>query len=181
MIKINANSKLFHFQRLMPVTLSPGRLRLAPGRPLAGPLPVNTSVSSTANAGRSPPPATNQHANPDERASRLLDGPKVGLVGHLQRRTRHVFLLAGGRMVTSTELVARCYPRTGGAGQSWRYARVRRAAERWATRVGRLEHQQGRPWLWAPKPELMELIRGGKSIPGASQLASPPADRTDKP
>ena len=116
----------------------------------------------------------------DERASRLLSKAVNGAIGHIQRAVRRSFIIAGGAALTTGELARQAYPRVTRL-KNWHRLRVREAAPRFAVPLGRAKVGRGRPVIWRPKAELMALIRRGKSIPGASQLASPPADSADKP
>jgi hypothetical protein len=77
--------------------------------------------------------------------------PPLNRVGHIQRQVRRAFIACRGSPLSTSELARRCYPRLAGINQSWRWAQIRKAASRWAVRIGRSERGTGRPVIWAPK------------------------------
>jgi hypothetical protein len=68
-------------------------------------------------------------------------------IGHVQRRVKRGFIASAGKPVTTGELIRRAYPRQT-KFESWQYAQVRQAAERWAKRIGTVG--RGGAILWAP-------------------------------
>jgi hypothetical protein len=78
--------------------------------------------------------------------------------GRLKSRVRWAFRLSGGEPLTTTELVKRCYWGVNFQGEkikSWHRTNVSRVADLLAFRIGRAT-SQGRPIMWAPRPELMQ-------------------------
>jgi hypothetical protein len=78
--------------------------------------------------------------------------------GRLKRKVRRAFLWSGGKPVTTTELVKRCYWSVNFQGEeikSWHRTNVSRVADLLAIRIGRAM-SQGRPIMWSPRPELMQ-------------------------
>src|SRR5215472_3103108 len=76
-------------------------------------------------------------------------------IGHVQRQVRRCFVAAGGRPLTTGELIRWTYPRQT-KFESWQYAQARLSAERWAVRVGTAG--RGAAILWSPNDELSRLI-----------------------
>jgi hypothetical protein len=78
--------------------------------------------------------------------------------GRLKRKVRRAFLWSGGKPLTTTELVKRCYWSVNFQGEeikSWHRTNVSRVADLLAIRIGRAT-SQGRPIIWSPRPELMQ-------------------------
>jgi hypothetical protein len=76
--------------------------------------------------------------------------------GRLKRQVRTTFRLYG-RPLSTTELVRHCYWSANFEGiKSWHRANVTRVANLLAIRIGRAT-SQGRPIMWSPRPELMQV------------------------
>jgi hypothetical protein len=78
-------------------------------------------------------------------------------VGKLQRATRRALAYADGEAITG-DILRHAFPRLM-RFEPWRYQDARRAAVRFAIRVGR-STGKGRPAMWVPRPELRRLIKG---------------------
>jgi hypothetical protein len=74
--------------------------------------------------------------------------------GYRQRAIRRQFIALHGATVTTRDLLLAAYPRlvVGEHVPDWQWTKVRRAAERWAVRVGR----RSRPLKWRARPEALE-------------------------
>jgi hypothetical protein len=74
--------------------------------------------------------------------------------GARQRGVRRLFIVLDGGTATTRDLYLAAYPRLDPSERvpGWRWNKVRRAAERWAVRVGR----RSRPLLWRAKPEVFK-------------------------
>ena len=84
--------------------------------------------------------------------------------GRLKKKIRWAFWWSGGKPLTTTELVERCYWSVnfqGGKIKSWHRTNVSRVADLLAIRVGRAT-SQGRPIMWSPRPELMQNQLGAR-------------------
>jgi hypothetical protein len=79
-------------------------------------------------------------------------------VGKLQRATRRAFAYSNGEVITTADILRHAFPRLT-RFEPWRYQDARRAALRFAVRVGR-SSGKGRPVVWRPTPTLLALIRG---------------------
>jgi len=78
--------------------------------------------------------------------------------GRLKKKIRWAFWWSGGKPLTTTELVERCYWSVNLQHQrieSWHRTNVSRVADLLAIRIGRAP-SQGRPIMWSPRPELMQ-------------------------
>ena len=76
--------------------------------------------------------------------------------GRLKSQVRFAFCMSGGKPLTTTELVKRCYWVVNLRGEeikSWHRANVIRAADLVAIRIGRAT-SQGRPVIWAYRKPL---------------------------
>jgi hypothetical protein len=71
-------------------------------------------------------------------------------VGRLRRCIKRAFIVSDGRPLTTSEILARAYPRRTHypCGLRWR---LRLALLREAELIGRTLRGRGRPCLWAPK------------------------------
>jgi len=78
--------------------------------------------------------------------------------GRVMRQIRRCFVVADGRPLCVGDLLPRVYPHLD-RYKHWHRWSCRRALLRYAVPVGRAD-AQGRPIIWAPKPELMRLITG---------------------
>jgi hypothetical protein len=81
--------------------------------------------------------------------------------GRLKKQIRWAFWWFGGKPLTTTELVERCYWSVKLQREkikSWHRTNVSRVADLLAIRVGRAT-SQGRPIMWSPRPELMQARR----------------------
>jgi hypothetical protein len=56
------------------------------------------------------------------------------------------------------QLLEHCYPRAGGEHPNWHYRNVYRCVDRYAVRLGRLNHLPGKPYVYGPNAELRKLI-----------------------
>jgi hypothetical protein len=96
------------------------------------------------------------------------------------RGIRFAYLLADGKDLSTTDLVARCYAcaHMHGEARSWHREMVRRAASKVANPVGRAP-TRGRPMLWRADPARMEL-RSERGTPYAvrQSVALPTTPRT---
>jgi hypothetical protein len=72
-------------------------------------------------------------------------------VQRVQRAAYRALIAAGDRLVTTSEILRRAYPRAD-EFESWMYAQAREAAARWAVSTGRSTSGSGRAHLWALKP-----------------------------
>ena len=78
--------------------------------------------------------------------------------GRLKKKIRWAFWWSGGKPLTTTELVKKCYWRVNLQVEkikSWHRTNVSRVADLLAIRIGRAT-SQGRPIMWSPRPELMQ-------------------------
>ena len=78
--------------------------------------------------------------------------------GRLKKQIRWAVWWSGGKPLTTTELVERCYWAVNLQREkikSWHRTNVSRVADLLAIRVGRAT-SQGRPIMWSPRPELMQ-------------------------
>jgi hypothetical protein len=84
--------------------------------------------------------------------------------GRLKRQIRWAFWWSGGKPLTTTELVERCYWSVNLQREkikSWHRTNVSRVADLLAIRIGRAT-SQGRPIMWSPRPELMQNQLGAR-------------------
>jgi hypothetical protein len=84
--------------------------------------------------------------------------------GRLKKKIRWAFWWAGGKPLTTTELVERCYWSVNLQREkikSWHRTNVSRVADLLAIRIGRAT-SQGRPIMWSPRPELMQDRLGAR-------------------
>jgi len=84
--------------------------------------------------------------------------------GRLKRQIRWAFWWAGGKPLTTTELVERCYWSVNLQREkikSWHRTNVTRVADLLAIRIGRAT-SQGRPIMWSLRPELMQDRLGAR-------------------
>jgi hypothetical protein len=89
---------------------------------------------------------------------RLIAAMKKDRIGRLQRATRRAFAYANGEAITTADILRHAFPRLT-RFEPWRYQDARRAALRFAVRVGR-STGKGRPVVWRPTPELLARIKG---------------------
>src|SRR5215467_13035473 len=78
--------------------------------------------------------------------------------GRLKKKIRWAFWWSGGKPLTTTELVERCYWSVNLQHQrieSWHRTNVSRVTDLLAIRIGRAT-SQGRPIMWSPRPELTQ-------------------------
>jgi hypothetical protein len=97
--------------------------------------------------------AANNPMTPTRNATKLnrgWRGRRDRREGRNQRIIRRAFAYAD--VFTTIELAAQIDPWVAGPIPEWRLQTVRRAAERWATRVGR----RSRPLRWRAKPEVFK-------------------------
>src|SRR5262249_44988617 len=78
---------------------------------------------------------------------------KTPRIGRIQRAVRRGFIASQGEPLSTSQLVARAYPRLK-AFAIWQYAQVREAAGKWCERVGMVNGRKGRAILWAPKRDM---------------------------
>jgi hypothetical protein len=74
------------------------------------------------------------------------------------RQVRRCFIAAGGKPLSTSQIMPWIYPQLD-RFKHWHRWSCRRALLRYAVPAGRAD-AQGRPIIWAPKPELMRLITG---------------------
>lgn len=88
-----------------------------------------------------------------KRVARLLAAAQIAArgprVGRVELRVRWAFI-AAGRPLSTTELMRRVYPRVG-KFKRWHSYNVRRAAPKFAVRIGRSQVGSGSPILWKAK------------------------------
>jgi hypothetical protein len=94
---------------------------------------------------------------PKTRKPWLLNGGKPDRVGRVQTQIRRAFIASGGRPLKIRELLAYCYP-AATKHPRWHRWKIHCALPRFGVPFGRVASEQGRPMLWAPKPELLRLI-----------------------
>jgi hypothetical protein len=79
-------------------------------------------------------------------------------VGKLQRGARRALIENNGQPITTADVLRAAYPDSDRFTDD-QYTSARRAAKRFAVRVGRAG-SKGRPVRWEPTPELRRLILG---------------------
>ncbi len=86
------------------------------------------------------------------------------IVGRIQKQIRRAFVASTGQPLVISELLARCYP---AAKQHPRWHRwsIHRALPKYGVALGR-SRRQGRPIVWAPRPELARLIGASADYTG---------------
>jgi hypothetical protein len=80
-------------------------------------------------------------------------------VGKLQRATRRAFIYSDAQPITTADILRHAFPHLT-RFEPWRYQDARRAAKKFAVRIGRSECGRGCPVRWIANPELMALIKG---------------------
>src|SRR5262249_5393549 len=78
--------------------------------------------------------------------------------GRLLKQLRYAFIASNGKPLSTAELLPICYAIETAWGEikTWHRINLRRAAKRVARPIGRAT-TRGRPIIWEPIPELMEL------------------------
>src|SRR5262249_28564375 len=74
-------------------------------------------------------------------------------IGHLQQSIRRAVWAHPRATLSTVQLAAYCYAR-GQRLAHWQWLAIRRAAERYAARAGRVEDWRGRPIVWACEAEI---------------------------
>src|SRR5262249_23195815 len=104
------------------------------------------------------------HPRFPDRTSRLPKPlGKTPRIGRIQRAVRRGFIASQGEPLSTSQLVARAYPRLK-AFAIWQYAQVRSAAARWCVRIGRVRGRRGIAVLWSPNAELRRAISGERNM-----------------
>jgi hypothetical protein len=90
------------------------------------------------------------------RRDQLVIAARLPRVGRVQRQVRRALVAAGGRPLSTTDLLRWSYPHLR-RFECWRCQAVRRAAPKYAVPVGR-RRSRGLPIMWAPNAKLLRLI-----------------------
>ena len=103
---------------------------------------------------RAPPPAENPMTAYKNGLKGWRGRPGRSIEGKRQRQIRRLFIMLNGATVSTYDLLLAAYPRLepGERVPDWQWTKVRRAAERWATRTGR----RSRPLKWTAKAGMLE-------------------------
>ena len=80
-------------------------------------------------------------------------------IGYVQRGVRRALIASDGAPLRTASLLRWCYPRVA-RFEHKHYRALHHAAPTFAIKLGRSKYGQGRPNMWAPRPELLALIRG---------------------
>jgi hypothetical protein len=80
-------------------------------------------------------------------------------VGRIQQAVRRAFIASDGKPLRTIDLLRYAYPRLS-EFERWHYRNMYRSAPRFAVKRGRVKSGPGRAFWWAPKAELLRLIRG---------------------
>jgi len=83
-----------------------------------------------------------------------------GRIGKIERAARRELISRNGGPATTGDFVRRAWPHLTWF-EVWRYRSARRAAKKFAVRIGRAERGKGCPVMWMARPELLRAIRGG--------------------
>jgi hypothetical protein len=101
------------------------------------------------------------------RGSGLLNGGKPVRTGRLQSQIRRAFICSNGRPLCIADLLPRCFPAAKRHAR-WMRKSVHRALPRFAIPLGRIPDRQGRPMIWAPRPEICRLV--AKPLPKSRKI-----------
>ena len=84
-----------------------------------------------------------------------------GRIGRIERAARRELIARNGGPATTGDFVRRAWPRLT-RFEIRHYRSARRAAEKFAVRLGRSERGRGKPVIWIARPALLRAIRGEK-------------------
>jgi hypothetical protein len=87
--------------------------------------------------------------------------PGRSIEGRVQRAARRLFIAAGGRPVSTSEVLVRSYPTAPRPRPHWQYRNARLALRKYGIRIGR-SAGHGTPIVWRPNDDLARRIRGDR-------------------
>ncbi len=104
---------------------------------------------------------------PSANGSSVLIGGKPDRIGRVQCQIRRAFVAADGKPLRIGDLLPRCFPGVDCYAR-WMRKSIHRALPKFGVSLGRTS-RQGRPILWAPKPELARLIGHTENLCAAAR------------